>query len=77
MSERDDLLPQLPPPNLVGHRTSDGYDTYRDADFTPDLTWSYPFAEQRGYVALLLDLWVRFGLGGRVGGCRVRAGRGR
>ncbi len=28
---------------------------------------------ERPYVALLLNLWVIFGLGGRVGGCRVRA----
>ncbi|WP_420451179.1 hypothetical protein [Ilumatobacter sp.] len=31
----------------------------------------------RRYVALLLYPWVRFGLGGRVGGCQARAGRGR
>ena len=29
------------------------------------------------YLALLLDPWVSFGLGGRVGGCRGRGGRGR
>jgi hypothetical protein len=34
-------------------------------------------ATPRQYWTLLLDLWVMFGLAGREGGCRARAGRGR
>ncbi len=36
-----------------------------------------PHPDRHTYPALLLYPWVRFGLGGRVGGCQARAGRGR